>query len=123
MLLRKHALANTMQTTLITLLLSFMVHDEPSLWFVLRWIAVLLPSTLTLGLMFIPKVVMIHWPALGRDLARLGQLHVVRTFFELHGSGEFGALTSFGAKRALEPPWRDLISKMRRPSSPINRFF
>ena len=63
------SLANTMQTTMITLLLSFMVHDDPTLWFILRWIAVYIPSLVTLSLMFVPKIVMIHFPAVGRDMA------------------------------------------------------
>ena len=41
------ALANNMQTTLIALLLLFMTSDNPTLFFVMRWIAVFVVAVLT----------------------------------------------------------------------------
>ncbi|KAL1524858.1 hypothetical protein AB1Y20_019738 [Prymnesium parvum] len=61
------SLANNMQTTLIAVLLCFMTYDSPTIFFIMRWIAVFLVETCTLMLMFIPKIYAVHFPNWGRN--------------------------------------------------------
>ena len=55
------SLVNNMQTSLVALMLMFLIEDNPSIIFITKWFAVYWSSTLTLVLMFVPKIHRVHW--------------------------------------------------------------